>query len=424
VYDKNNRLIMYGKLIDNLYQLQATQSRENEQKIANVITQLGQKHHYKNFDEGTLMMYHEALGHRSFDYVRRLLGFPPSSTNFLNPHCDTCLKAQYKNPKVPTEALTVAPRKGYRLCSDTSDKYPRTDVDGVKDVQRFVLTVDEHTGKMFVNFVQRKDQVKKKVTGVIDHLNNEISPQRVAEHQTDGGSEFLNKEMDKMLEDRTVVPRNSDPHCHYENGVVEKAMDYVQRTARALMIKGNAPETDWAYAVKHAVFLYNMMPNPDTQLSPNERWTSVPPREQPEDLISQILFCRCEAKVYVHGKREDRARPCIYLGRSTRSPGYVVRVIGGKMTGKKVRTAAVLTWDCTSFPYTDAKVPRPLPKRPYKYDSDTDDEKDQLELKDDVELTSESSSEERYLSESSESERASSSEAEEKNNNKFNKINK
>ena len=45
----------------------------------------------------------------------------------------------------------------------------------------------------------------------------------MVEHQTDGGTEFLNK-----LARRNVEPRNSQPHVKYENGFIEAHMKEVK----------------------------------------------------------------------------------------------------------------------------------------------------------------------------------------------------
>ena len=86
-----------------------------------------------------------------------------------------------RNPKVKTEALSVAPRPFYRLCCDSSRKMPATTVDGRTGIQRFFLNVDEFSGTMNVDFGQRKS----------DRLNTRCSPQKVAELQSDGGTEYV-----------------------------------------------------------------------------------------------------------------------------------------------------------------------------------------------------------------------------------------
>ncbi len=92
-----------------------------------------------------------------------------------------------------------------------------------------------------------------------------------------------------------VKPRNSSPHCQYQNGVAESAMDYIEKTYMAMMIRGKAPESDWVYAVREAVRLHDILPNVTTGISPYEKRNGMAPRETPENLKG-VIFCKVFAK--------------------------------------------------------------------------------------------------------------------------------
>ena len=149
-----------------------------------------------------------------------------------------------RNAKVKTEALTVAPRPFYRLCCDTSRKMPATTVDGRTGIQRFFLDVDEFTGTMNVEFGMRKSDCAGKLMTRIDKLNTRCSPQKVAELQSDGGTEYVGEPTLDGLRKRGVTSRHSSPYCQYQNGVAENAMGKIQRGMKAAMFRGNAPATD------------------------------------------------------------------------------------------------------------------------------------------------------------------------------------
>ena len=99
--------------------------------------------------------------------------------------------------------------------------------------------------------MSRKSDGKYAVLKVIDQVNNERAPFKVAEHQTDGGKEYLNETLDTELALRGVVPRNSTPHCQYQNGWIEKRMGEADKYAKAMMFRGNASEVDYPYALSH-----------------------------------------------------------------------------------------------------------------------------------------------------------------------------
>ena len=298
--------------------------------------------------------------------------------------------------------------------SDTSRKLPRGDIDKQIDVQRFVLTVDEFTGRVWIRFVQRKDQVKHAVDNLVGCINNEQSPNKVAEHQSDGGAEFKNKILDKKFAERGVVPRNSDPHCQYQNGLIESEMEVIDRWAKAMWFRGNAPEADLPYAYRHAVYLRNILPDVETGTSRMERWDGVAPRETPQT-IKGTLFCKCLAKVYRNGKLESKARPCIYMGKSDRTPGHLVRLIGGKRASLAVYPASVVTFDITDLPYTNPQVPRKKDRKTINYGSDTDHDSGGENLY----LSEQSGEESQSMSEESDTE-SGETENDEQNNDEYN----
>ena len=387
VRDKKGRLIFYAELKDHLYELQhmdqkaysqqlrATKSKFKSDKAARDASQHAR---FVSYDSQTLLRYHELLGHRGFAYVRKIMGFPPKSKDFLDPVCQACHQAQFRSKDKPKDALTAAPRRGFRLHSDTSDILPTASYGAEKDIQRYVLTADELSGKLFVNFVQRKSQVKHKVLSTTRCIKSEISPDTIAEHQTDGGTEFANGDLDRGLEEQGIKPRNSDPHCQYENGLIESHMDFIQNKALAMLYRANAPLVEWPYAVAHAVFLWNNSPKEYSKFTPEEQWSGIQDQRNKAENSKAALFCAVEAKVYKHGKYESESRSGIYLGRSDRSPGHLIRVIGGKKRSRKVKRADVISADLNNYPYTNPRVPRPEEKRRHKYDSDTEDEEKEI----------------------------------------------
>ena len=360
----DGEVFMYAKLKDRMLELQPEMPPE-------VIKQnVG---HVSNFDTGTLKVLHDTVGHWGFDYLRKIFNFPRASNDCPDPVCTPCLEAQYKNRKIRLEALTAAPRKGFRICTDVSGIWPRTTYAGKTDIQRFQLHRDEYTGKGWVTYMQRKDQCKKEVATLIGQINAEIAPFKVAEHQTDGGKEYLNKWLNEKLAEQGAKPRNSEPHCQYQNGVIESYMDVITKSAKAMLYRGHAPEEDWPYAINHAVYLSNEIPDGLTDMSPNFKWSGI----EQNDVIKKLtkmgpLFCGIDAKRYEKGKWQRKAEKNIFLGKSPHSPGVLMRPVGGKIDGRKLHTGEVVTYDRTDFPYSNLTVPRPKPSKQLTYGSDTD----------------------------------------------------
>tara|TARA_B110000971_G_scaffold105983_1_gene108673 strand:+ start:457 stop:4788 length:4332 start_codon:yes stop_codon:yes gene_type:complete len=384
VYDKNDRLIMIAQKVDGLYRLKDE-----------LIDQCPQ--HVINYNAESIKRAHDIMGHRAFSVIRQMLNLPPESRECPNPVCSSCYYAKTKNNKnAPKEATTRAHRFGLRLHSDVSCKMPAATYQGQTGVQRYTLTGDEYTDSLYVDFGTRKSDSKYHVIKLVDRLNNKHAPDKIAEHQTDGGTEFINKILNKELGKRGVFPRNSTPHCQYQNGWIESRMEEIQNTSRAMMFRGDAPQCDWTYAVNHAVYLHDILPDTASRLTPYQKRTGLPPRVLPRNLEREhgILFCKCYAKVYKHGKKERDAVACIYLGKDPKTSGVLVRTIGGAESGKKVRSAQLVNFHLTEFPYATLTVPQPSAQRVINYNSDSEPEENGINVNDGDELKdSESDSE-------------------------------
>ena len=158
VLNDQGKLLMYAKKIGGLYRL-----------TSSLVDQCPK--HVINYSAESLRFAHEALGHRAFNVVRKMLNLPKESPDCPNPVCESCLYASTKAGRKRPEGLTRAPRYGYRLHSDTAAKLPAAThpKSGGISVQRYVLTVDERTDSMFVDFVSRKSDVKRKIISRVDN---------------------------------------------------------------------------------------------------------------------------------------------------------------------------------------------------------------------------------------------------------------
>ena len=166
VSTKDGKVLMKCPRVDRLYRL----------PIGNMRCLESMPQHVVNWDQGSLLSAHEVLRHMNMDSVRRLLNFPPASATSPNPICTSCCYAKMRNKREATEALTAAPRFGYRLHSDTSRKMPATNAFGVQGIQRYILTGDEYTGFLWVEFGQRKSDATRLVLSRVNKINNKHAP--------------------------------------------------------------------------------------------------------------------------------------------------------------------------------------------------------------------------------------------------------
>ena len=372
VYAPDGGLLLVFEKVNGLYVL--TDKMGKEYKVS--------PQHVIQWEVSNLLSAHETLNHEGFNKIRALLNFPPESLSSPNPVCTSCLNASLVHGNKVKEGLRAAPRYGYRLHSDTSRKLPASNVFGQTGIQRFQLTGDEFTGTLWLDLMHRKSDAKRAVVARIDKINNELGGNPVVEHQSDSGKEYLNKWLDSQLKRRKVEPRNSTPYQQHENGWIEARMKRIQNGAGAMMWRGKAPIQDYAYALRHWIYLNDMMPNAVTGISPYEKRVGIPSGLKPNKVQGK-LFCAVYAKLYVHDKLQKDAVKCIYLGKDPRSNGVLVRQIGGKVSGLLVRSGQAVKFLPDEFPYANPQVPRPEPIAGYNFDSDSDYGEDDINLKSD-----------------------------------------
>jgi hypothetical protein len=65
----------------------------------------------------------------------------------------------------------------------------------------------------------------------------------------------------------------SPPYKHSMNGVVERAMQTVNKLARSMIYEAKVPVEMWDYAIEHAVYLKNRMPTAALPHGPNNNTT-------------------------------------------------------------------------------------------------------------------------------------------------------
>jgi hypothetical protein len=138
-------------------------------------------------------------------------------------------------------------------------------------------------------------------------------------------------------------------HRHELNGVVERAIQTVGVSFRAMMIHGGAPDSDIPNALIHANVIRN-----NTPTSANKGWT---PKEKDcgrrlgpnRRLLKAPLFCLCYAAIYKadRGTHDPHGIPCVYLGYDDRNSQYKVK----EWASGRIYYTADCVFHQTIFPY-------------------------------------------------------------------------
>jgi len=117
----------------------------------------------------------------------------------------------------------------------------------------------------------------------------------------------------EYLRELRIAPRVSAPHCHHQNGYIERAVQTILDRARTLIIAGRAPLKYWDYAVMHAARLVNSTPRADNNKTPHEILTNEKPN------IAKLIPWFSPGVYHVTKKERNstwdpKAKLCRFLG--------------------------------------------------------------------------------------------------------------
>ena len=82
---------------------------------------------------------------------------------------------------------------------------------------------------------------------------------------SDSEAVLKSKDMSSFLASQRITARASPPHTHERNGIVERAIQTITDTTRALLQQSQLEDKFWPVAMHHAVYLRNRSPDACTR---------------------------------------------------------------------------------------------------------------------------------------------------------------
>lgn len=223
----------------------------------------------------TKQEWHEAFGHQSSQRVDQLLkdlkiGVKPRVSQDGKP-CPTCPQGKMRHATHPSSTEPRARNVGDKVHIDLvhSDN---------KDQPQcyFMLSKDEASEYCLVHFLSSKTDVCDAVTQlIIDFEVGSGNPIRVI--QSDNGTEFINQKMRRLLQYEHIGQHTSTAYTPQQNGIIERAVQTVCNSARAMLLASKLPRTLLNEAIRTACYLINRLPTKRSKITPFERFTGRPP---------------------------------------------------------------------------------------------------------------------------------------------------
>lgn len=306
IYNKENVLIASCKPEQGVYKLKMIAIKES--------CFLSEKR------ESSAMLWHRRFGHLNFQSLMKLKncvdGIEIKNDDSEIRQCRICPMGKQHREPFPISASGTT-RILELIHSDVCGPMENASIGGT----RYVLTfIDDFSRKTFVYFLKHKSEVTDQFVKFKKMIENQTE-KRIKMLRSDNGTEYLTKEMQKILNESGIEHQLTCTYTPQQNGVAERANRTIVERAKCMLFDGNLPVKLWAEACHAAVYLINRSPRERLNgRTPMELWSG----EKPNVTHLKIFG----SKVTVHVPKEKRskwqpkAEEMIFLGYDEHKKGY------------------------------------------------------------------------------------------------------
>lgn len=117
---------------------------------------------------------------------------------------------------------------------------------------------------------------------------------------TDNGTEFMNKNLNSFLSQRGVIHETSVPYTPEQNGLVERDIGTIKRSAKTMLNNSGLQNADgeidkslWPYAIHCAVYASNRVINASNRMkTPYELWHGMKPNVKNLHIFGELAILK------------------------------------------------------------------------------------------------------------------------------------
>lgn len=291
VMDKNESVVMKGRLLDGMYRVKAKSTTEMvcfSREIENGID------------------WHRKLGHPGYASMRFLNG---KEENFSLPDekCKVCVMGKQTRVSYKAQGKKNNELLGL-IHTDVNGPMP---VESIGGHRYFVSFIDDYSKKVFLYPIKLKSEVYDKMVHFKNLVENQLG-KKIKAVKSDNGTEFVNKQMEELFTKSGIIHQKTIPYTPQQNGVVERYNRTIMERVRCMLLDAKLNDDFWAEAAQTAVYLLNAIPKGNDLKSANELWDG-----KQIDLKKLRLFGET-AMIHVpkekRKKLDDKSEEGIFLG--------------------------------------------------------------------------------------------------------------
>ncbi|KDR75264.1 hypothetical protein GALMADRAFT_24757, partial [Galerina marginata CBS 339.88] len=292
LWNKNDKLLAQGKIVNNLYVLDAEPihaAREHAQVALSL--------------PDTWDSLHKKYGHLSISGLKKLIrdnlieGLTVDSTEEFH-QCEACIQGKQHHKSFPAESETRAKNPGELTHSDVWGPARETSIQGSK---YYISFTDDAVRRCTVLFMKKKSEAYEKVKEYMTWIEKKFgfTPKLV---RVDNGTEYINQKTKDWCAEKGIEIQTTAPYSPSQNGVAERFNRTLMEMARSMLIGRNLPRFLWAEAVRHAAYLRNRSPTRALNgKTPEEAWSGRKPN------MSHLQEFGCDVWILNEGSQSKLA---------------------------------------------------------------------------------------------------------------------
>lgn len=261
---------------------------------------------------------HRRLGHPHTSILQLLSASKSILVNkSVKTVCEACqLSKSHRLPFTPS--TSVSSKLLERIHCDLWGTSPVISVQGFR---YYAIFVDSYSRFSWLFPLKLKSDFYSTVLTFQSLVENQFG-HKIKIFQSDGGGEFVSKQLLTHLQNCGIQQFISCPHTPQQNGLAEHKHRHVTELGLAMLFQSKAPLQYWTEAFFTANFLINLLPT--STLADNKSPFAQLNGKQPDYTALRIFGCACYPTLrdYISTKFDPRSLTCVFLGYSEKYRGY------------------------------------------------------------------------------------------------------